>query len=491
MVFPAGAVNSDTTIDATAVATPPADGIAGAVYQFSPDGIVFAKPVRLTLKYDPAQIPVGTLETQIELAKVIPNGWQPLQTVADSTAKTLSADLNGFSSYGAIPTVHAWLFGSSPTIATSVSAIAADLVGNVYVVGESADYGGPVTQNNRAYITSFTRDGNPRSGWPVRVDLPTGYTFWSLTGVAVDESGNFICATGSGNAVPVGTSAQLAICFTPDGKVRSGWPVFITTTSTYGGKILLDPTANVYVSGSNGARAFVTSYNSSGALRSGWPQTVGGGSLTPAPSISRDTSANIFAVWNSAPFPNSGAVVESFTADGIRRSGFPVLIPDGSAGNYNTGSAIAVDVTGNTAVAWTNFLTGRASITSLDPLGKPRAGWPNILEASNPNPLLALGGVAANYLDNVFVAASFDAYSAANPNNTSDVWLTSYNSSGALRFGFPLRLGSDFDDKPYGVAVNQIGDVFIGGTTNGAFQDVPNPNAGGASVGFVVRVRGE
>jgi hypothetical protein len=491
MQFPAGAVAADTTIGVTPVTTPPADGIPGTVYQFSPDGIQFAKPVRLTVKYDPAQIPKGTLETQLELAKVKTDGWQSLTTTIDQTAQTVSADLNGFSSYGAIPTVKAWTFGSNVGDGTRVNSIAADTVGNVYLVGTSDEYGGPVTQNNRAFITSFTRDGVPRSGWPVRLSLPTGYTVWTLSAVAVDTSSGFVCVTGSGNTATAGGFAQGTICYTPDGKVRSGWPVFVTTNLDYGGGIVVDPTANVYISGTNASKAFVTSYNSSGALRTGWPRTFGAGKLTLGGAIALDTSANVFLAWNSVPVPNSGTVVESLTSDGLTRSGFPVSV-QGTNGNNNSGSLLAEDMTGNTFVAWTDFLSGKKTITSLNPSGAVRAGWPNPLQATPPASIddnSALRGIAVNVLGDVYAVASLDPRTSS-ATNSADVWLTSFNSSGAIRSGYPKILGSEFSDEPASIAVNMIGDVFIAGRTNGDFQGLSIGTSGGSPLGFVARVRG-
>jgi hypothetical protein len=100
LTVPAGAVAADPPIGVTPVAAPP-------------DGIQFAKPVRLTVKYDSAQVPQGTLETPLSLAKVEGTEGQTRDATPDGSTKTVSAGLNGFSSYGAIPTVRAWPFGAS------------------------------------------------------------------------------------------------------------------------------------------------------------------------------------------------------------------------------------------------------------------------------------------------------------------------------------------------------------------------------------------
>ena len=505
MTFPAGAVAADTSISIAPITTPPADGVPGTVYAFTPDGITFAQPVKLSVKYDPAQIPKGTLETQIVLAKVKGDGWQPLETSLDQTAKTVSADLNGFSSYGAIPTVKAWTFGGSAGQGTTAADIAADDVGNVYVIGSSDDYGGPVTQSNKAFVSSFTRDGTPRSGWPVRLSLPSDFSSFQLTAVAVDASGNFVCATGLNtkslpNGTPVG-NGQVVVCYTPDGKVRSGWPVFTTYSSGSGsssGGIALDANANVYVSGANAGKVFVTSYNSSGALRAGWPRTfgvstaMGSVNRTYPGGLTLDSSANVFMAWISTPWPNGGSIIESLTSNGQNRAGFPVIVQGGAGGNYNSVTRLAKDATGNTVVAWTDFLKQTTTLTSLNPSGVVRSGWPKLLEPTPPFRFAfsGTGPVAVNALGNVFIVTPLDPRTDPSSSNYEDVWLTSFNSSGAVRSGYPKILGSEFSDTSYALAVNVIGDVFVAGATNGVFQGLPIAETGASPVGFVARVRG-
>jgi hypothetical protein len=497
MQFPAGAVASDTAIGIVPISTLPVDGVPGTVYEFSPDGIQFAKPVRLTVKYDPAQIPSGTLETQLSLANIKPDGWQPLETSGDAGANTLSADLNGFSGYGAVPTVRAWLFGASGSGSdVSTSGIAADNNGGVYVIGSSDAYGGTATDGNRAFVTGFTRDGTTRSGWPVRVALPSGYGQSSLQGVAVDTGGNSVCATGTvtKNATPNAIQG-LIVCFNSAGVVRNGYPVLLPEGVEATG-IAVDTQLNAYVTGftksalevgkpyfGGDADVFVTSYTASGQLRSGWPRQFGTNQFDAVnpQAIALDGSSNVLLAWSAFNTPNNPVYLESLTSDGVRRSGYPQEFHKGTSGENFLGMVAPGAITWrNNAI---NTGTGAQSVVGFT----ASPSWPKPLEVAVPQTLGFVEGIAVDVQRNVYVVAKLDPGIADNP---SDVWLTSFTPEGARRSGYPKILGSDLEDAPSsGIAVSAVGDVFIAGSTKGNFQGL----TGGAGVSrpFVARVRGD
>ena len=99
ITIPAGALSADTTIR---IATSPTSGSLGTPFTFAPEGITFDEPVTVTISYADADIPDGASDESILIAKRY-NGyfWRGLaNSFVDSGAKTVSALVTGFSTYG-------------------------------------------------------------------------------------------------------------------------------------------------------------------------------------------------------------------------------------------------------------------------------------------------------------------------------------------------------------------------------------------------------
>ncbi len=78
-----------------------AEVVDGTVYAFGPDGIQFARPVELKIRYDPTQLAPGVQESSLRLHKVVGGTWQ-LVTESDVNAndKTVSGFINSFGLIG-------------------------------------------------------------------------------------------------------------------------------------------------------------------------------------------------------------------------------------------------------------------------------------------------------------------------------------------------------------------------------------------------------
>jgi hypothetical protein len=85
-VFPANAVNASTTVTITASSQAPTSArlIDGTAYEFSPSGPL-AQPVQVTLRYNPAKLPSGALQSNLVLYKADNGAWV---AVPNSTAST-------------------------------------------------------------------------------------------------------------------------------------------------------------------------------------------------------------------------------------------------------------------------------------------------------------------------------------------------------------------------------------------------------------------
>ena len=101
LVIPAGALDEEVTIKITPdTATTHPWAIAGTVYQFEPAGLEFRQPATLSIRYDPAQVTSSDPARGIALHRIDGDDWLELDSVVDSQAHTVSAELSGFSRYG-------------------------------------------------------------------------------------------------------------------------------------------------------------------------------------------------------------------------------------------------------------------------------------------------------------------------------------------------------------------------------------------------------
>ncbi|MGB5502966.1 MAG: CHRD domain-containing protein [Polyangiales bacterium] len=99
ITIPAGALSDDTLISIVPNST---SGSLGTPYAFGPEGITFNEPVTVTVSYTDADIPDGASDESILIAKQY-NGyfWRGVtNSIVDSNAKTVSALVTGFSTYG-------------------------------------------------------------------------------------------------------------------------------------------------------------------------------------------------------------------------------------------------------------------------------------------------------------------------------------------------------------------------------------------------------
>ena len=104
--IPAGALDKEITVtivkvDAAAVTQPPLTlKLAGDIYEFGPAGTQFNKPVKITLKYDPAKLG-GVSEDGLKVYYLdeTANAWVAIGGVVDKVNHTLTVEVNHFSKY--------------------------------------------------------------------------------------------------------------------------------------------------------------------------------------------------------------------------------------------------------------------------------------------------------------------------------------------------------------------------------------------------------
>jgi len=104
LVIPSGALSTETEISIRPLDVSPESirgGVAGTAYEFRPDGLTFARPAQLIIRYSPSRLPVGTPESALALARVEDDGrLQPTDGLhIDEVARTVTGTITGFSGF--------------------------------------------------------------------------------------------------------------------------------------------------------------------------------------------------------------------------------------------------------------------------------------------------------------------------------------------------------------------------------------------------------
>ena len=105
---PSGALSDSTILSVVPAAdsllpSPGPGYVTGSAYQYRPDGTQFAKSVRITIVYDPANVPSGASETSIRLHTVQNGQWVPVSgSTVDTSLHSVTGQTTHFSVYGAV-----------------------------------------------------------------------------------------------------------------------------------------------------------------------------------------------------------------------------------------------------------------------------------------------------------------------------------------------------------------------------------------------------
>ena len=265
LALPPGALPNDvfiTVVPATNLpATPPA--IPGTAWDFGPDGLVFSKPVTMTIKYDPSKLPPGTTESELRIHHLVNGSYvQADAGQIDLVNHTVSAQVNGFSVYvlltrlfpgspqdligPAIPALDVFdpasgTYKNSLTIDASAQDVSVKtrvtMTDNISGVGGSIVYliyQGPSNKSRRFFCLLFGAEIVPTSGsdtngewecttiWPRYTEAGT----WTLRFVHVEDkvrnqvnyfqTPNGICENNTASARCVGNPAQIVVTSNPN-----------------------------------------------------------------------------------------------------------------------------------------------------------------------------------------------------------------------------------------------------------------------------------
>ena len=102
---PAGALTQTRNITVSAASTtPPNDRVMpGTAFDFGPNGITFAQPVSITIKYDPSNLTSGSPEGGLQLYEVVGTSWRVVEgSSANIATHTVTGNVSHFTVYGVL-----------------------------------------------------------------------------------------------------------------------------------------------------------------------------------------------------------------------------------------------------------------------------------------------------------------------------------------------------------------------------------------------------
>ena len=466
--FPPGAVAAPTTIDVQAMpfAGPrfPAP-VSGTTHAFSPDGIVFAQPVTLSIRYDDAQVAPATDVQTMRIGKATADGWTSNASSVDAASRTVTADIGGFSSYGVIPGLETLPLGHVPGMAlrafdwpgVSGASIATDPSGAVYVAGyKQPNFGGTDPIPAGAFVARLNVDLSVQWVRP----LPNGDGPQGDIVLRVDQQGNAWVGYNLGTTFQIGL-----VGFHPNGTTRSGFPIaFGSGSFDQVRSLAVDVPGNIHVLGRRGGSVEQGTYTvvrggDGSFARAITPFSPPGGPLMTSLNVwdlALDGAGNVYvtSTFFGNGTPAFGGHVSSFVATSMQaRPNWPIAQP--TLAFFFGKSAVSQVANPLTLLPVTSAAGLQQQLLAFDLVGeRMQPGWPVTFGPE----VLALTWPAVDLSANVWQIGR------VRPNGPNDkMWLASLNSSGQMRAGFPRVFGGNPSDIdiPYDLAVDPAGTAYV------------------------------
>ncbi len=105
IVVPPGALTATRNITVMPAASPPPNDrlMPGTAFDFGPNGITFAQPVSITIKYDQTKLAAGSPEDGLQLYEVVGTGWRVVAgSSANTTNHAVTGNVSHFTVYGVL-----------------------------------------------------------------------------------------------------------------------------------------------------------------------------------------------------------------------------------------------------------------------------------------------------------------------------------------------------------------------------------------------------
>jgi lysophospholipase L1-like esterase len=102
---PAGAVAATRNIAVKPAANPPAARrfMGGSAYDFGPEGVAFAQPITISIKYDPSKLNTGSPESGLQLYEAVQGAWRVVTgSTVDVNTHIASGSVTRLGTYGVL-----------------------------------------------------------------------------------------------------------------------------------------------------------------------------------------------------------------------------------------------------------------------------------------------------------------------------------------------------------------------------------------------------
>ena len=371
--------------------------------------------------------------------------------------------------------------------------VSADAVGNVFVSGGT---GGSLQGTNQGYSDAYLSNYNSSGDllWTRQFGTPL---YDECFGVSADGLGNAYAVGEIGEDPAGGLDGNVDAFVTKyDGAGNLGWiRQFGTNIQDFAEGVSADSQRGIYVTGSTrgnlGAAnrgsldAFISRFSSTGDLQ--WAHQVGTSGNDYFEAVATDHLGNAFtagSTFGSLSGSNAGsddAIVAKYTENGslqwIRQFGT-------TGGERCLG--IVVDKIGNVYVdgvtdgilAGAGFGDADAFIAKYDTSGN--RVWIRQFGTGQSD---AARGIALDQFGNVIVGGTTGGNLGTVNYGSGDVFLTKFDPSGNLIW--LSQYGTGAFDATFGISSDGNGNIYAAGFTEGGFG---GPFAGGSADGFVLKL---
>ena len=293
-------------------------------------------------------------------------------------------------------------------------------------------------------------------------------------GLAMDVAGNAYLGghtTGSVSGPHMGFSDGLLIKFDPTGKIV--WSQqFGTSNSESCTGVAVDKVGNVYISGnaatvSSNPDVFVAKYDTTGALL--WSSQFGSSAQDTSYGVAVDSQGNAYITgftYGSLGGPSTGqmnAFLSKFDSAGTQLWSRQIGSVWGEAGR-----GVAVDSEDNVYISGDMAGDLSASLAGYDAfLTKYDAAGSLLWSRQFGTEMYDFGyGVAVDAACNAYIAGFTEGNLGGLNSGRSDAFLNKYDESGMLLWS--RQIGTAKDDASLGVTVDASGNAVITGTTFGS-----------------------
>ena len=359
------------------------------------------------------------------------------------------------------------------------SSIAVDSSGNVYVTGTtSGSLFSMIAGESDAYIAKYDTDGNQM--WAKQ--FGSIHREWG-NGVAVDSSGNvYVTGTTSGSlfSMIAGESDAYIAKYDTDGNQM--WAKqFGSDLHDGSNNIALDPSGNVYVTGTTSGSisntnvgsddAFVAKYDTDGNQM--WAKQFGNDSLVEGIGVAADPLGNAYVTGYTRGdlFDTNAGIVDAYITK-YDTDGNQMWAKQFGSDNRDIGFGIAADSSGNA------YVTGH---TKGDLFGRNTGAYDVFVVKYNPDgvekwakqfgndSLEEHGGITTDSFDNVYVTGVINDNPSGNDIGSEDVFVIKYAKNGIEKWA--KQFGSISFEGGNDITVDHSGNMYITGTTSGSLFD--------------------